>query len=164
MKLKQKICKLLKWGAILTSPFFPVWIWGPTDLVETLYPNATQQQAVRIIEEEKSKLDINEPVDLIVYPNNELREFYVQGYCGISPDREGYVIGANLRDLDRILIRHELYHIKKDKKKFDGTIIENSKTALDYFRHPNSEIKQSLDTFYFMEPRANIYSITGIKL
>jgi hypothetical protein len=167
MRFKNIAKKVTKWGVILTSPLWPIWIWAPTDLVETIYPNVkNQQEAYRILEEEKNKLGIKKPVDLRVYENDELREFGSQGYSGISSDGEGFTIGANIGDLDRILLRHELYHIHRgDCEKYPKRVGKTKEEDLEYFmpRKENPSLGPP-EYFYLMEPRANIYSITGIKL
>ena len=51
MKFKSIAKKVTKWGVIITSPLWPIWVWAPTDLVETLYPNVrNQQEAYQILE------------------------------------------------------------------------------------------------------------------
>lgn len=166
MKFKKLIGKIAKWGLIATSPIWPIWINAPTELVETIYPNVkNRQEAYQILKEEKSRLGIQKSIDLRIYDNNELREVYIKGYSGVSFDGEDFVIGANIGDLDRILLRHELYHIQRgDCTKKVG---ETKQNDLDYFRMLREKNPNSLGHpkyFYLQEPRADIYSVTGIRL
>ena len=163
MKLKNLSKKIAKWGLIFTSPFWPLWIEAPTELVSTIYPNVkNRHEAYQILEEEKQKLGIQKPVDLRIYDNNELREVFIGGYSGISSDGRGFTIGANIGDLDRILLRHELYHIYRGD--CDKKVGETKGDDIEYFM-PKKENPLCLGPkyFYIIEPRAKIYSITRIK-
>ena len=169
MKFKSIAKKVAKWGVIITSPLWPIWVWAPTDLVETLYPNVrNQQEAYQILEEEKDKLGIKSPIDLRIYENNELREFGSQGYSGKLSKKDGFAIGINRKDLNRIVLRHELYHIfRGDCERAPNEIDETKDDVLEYYRKLRKVNPNSLGPpkyFYLMEPKANIYSITGIKL
>ena len=164
MSIKNIAKKVTKWGIVLTSPLWPLWISAPTELVEAIYPEVkNRQEAYQILEEEKQKLGILKLVDLRIYDNNELKEVYIKGYSGISQDGDGFTIGANISDLDRILLRHELYHIYRGD--WTRRVGNSKEDDLGYFmpRKENPSLGHP-KYFYLMEPRANIYSVTGIKL
>lgn len=166
MKMKKIIKKIVKWG-VFTTPLWPIWVWGLTDLVEKVYPNIkTQQEAYQILGEEKNKLGMRDSIDLRIYENNELREFGVQGYAGKLSKENSLIIGVNRRDLSRILLRHELYHLHKEEiKPLEDPNDETKEGALNYYRklRKGNKLLGTPKHFFLMEPRANIYSITGIK-
>lgn len=162
MKFKKLIGKIAKLCLIVTSPMWPLWIAAPTELIETLYPNVkTTQEAHKILEQEKKKLGMTDQVRLRIYEKDELRELYINGYSGKKHDGSGFIIASNMSDLDRILIRHELYHIHKDKV---GHAFETKQADLDYKKSSKRSLGYVSKYFYMLEPRANIYSVTGIRL
>ena len=92
MKLKNLSKKIAKWGFIFTSPFWPLWIEAPTELVSTIYPNVkNRHEAYQILEEEKQKLGIQKPVDLRIYDNNELREVSGKDYDHYKQRTEEFI-------------------------------------------------------------------------
>ena len=163
MKTSKLMKKLAIWGIVYTSPLWPIWLSIPQEIVRTMWPKIESiQEAQKIIDEEKIKLGINNPVELRIYDKGELREIHSAGYCAKNTNSDGFVIGANKRDLTRILIRHELYHLKRDI----AVIAESKSTKQEDIRFLKKQDEDGFNPkyFYLMEPRANLYSISGIKL
>ncbi len=163
--------ELLGFVLILAIAGFPILDRVSTNLIRKIYPNIkTTQKACTILNQEKNKLGIKEEIELRVYENDELEEFGVGGYSAKS--NNGFVIGSNIGELDRILIRHELYHIYRDKDSFIGYVNDNKQDDLDEYRQEKermynlsriSLLKHKIMYDFVQEPRANIYSVTGIK-
>lgn len=62
-------------GAMLTLPVYPLWVAVPREIVEEVSPNfKDEQETYSILEEEKRKLGIEEPINLRIYENNELEK------------------------------------------------------------------------------------------
>lgn len=88
-----------------------------------------------------------------------------RGYCGINPNRPGFVIGLNANAMDRRTIRHELYHLKKDRNEL-RTLTGNRYEDILLMEEKDKTDSPWTNSYYInkMEPRANLYSLTGIEM
>jgi hypothetical protein len=141
-------------------PYLPSAVSG---LAKTVWPNAdSMAEAHKILEEEKENIGIDDDMVLRVYENDELSEVGSNGYSAFGPDGKGYVIGVNKSSLDRILIRHELAHIKNgDVTKRAGM---DKDEDLDLLREQRGYNPDALEYHLSQEPRAVLYSVSGFGI
>ncbi|HLC53828.1 MAG TPA: hypothetical protein VJK03_04770 [Candidatus Nanoarchaeia archaeon] len=142
-------------GMIAVSPLL---LHGITELEHELSPTAkTREGACIMLQEEKEKLGIDAPIELRIFEDDSLKEKGVLAYTGRHP-KEGYTIGASKSSLNRIIFRHELYHVKRDCL---ATVSETKEGDLPllqrrYFFNGRN--------YFIEEPRANLYALFGIRL
>ena len=123
---------------------------------------------MQIIKEESKKLGLDAKFELRIYENDELSSINVNGYSGKNRDG-GFVIGSNKSNLDRILIRHELYHIargdlKDDESAYAGKSKTEDMKLLTQQYGESFDGATALNYLYFKESAVNLYSWSGIKL
>lgn len=147
-----------------------------------LSPTLSKEQAYKVIEEEKEKIGMRKdiPISLIVYDHNELSAAaYASGASTVLKANDlvvGAVIISNKDSLDRVLIRHELYHLMKDNlindrfTQLDGPLrIDESGIKSEGLSSIPKVFKEKplcdqIKYLYGIESRATLYSTTGIKL
>ncbi len=157
MNLKQKIFLGLFCAATLVNPLTIKCATAPN-----LQDKLSQEEAEAILREEKNNLEITIPVE------------YQWGTCegygaalGRHPDKEAAIIFADPKKIDRVTIRHELYHLYQQGDISNlakvGKNPAETKATLDlYFE--NFILTFSWRFFLYEEPAADLYSITGIRL
>ncbi len=163
-KLIGNILIGLCWGLLPSE----LWMSLPKigRVAQSLSQKLDASQAKIMIEEEKRKLGIKENVNLVIYENQELDMAGLEGFSTYFPTDNSYIIGADPKYLDRILIRHELYHIFRkdmdiasipaafrlpDKKDITAFLQGDGKNEIFRYR-------------LLMEPRACLYSVSGMRL
>jgi len=149
-------------GLLIVSAPYPLYNTVIFSEVQRAAPKIqTIEEAYGVLNEEKSKIGIEDKVALVINDEDKLKKINIGGFCGRND--EGYVIGADMSNLSRFLIRHELYHIFRDGcPKFRPTI---ERFVEDYTREVSiRNLASNLKFYYFQEQRANIYALTGLKL
>ena len=142
---------------------YPIWIDEYARRLENDYRINSKKELEEVINREKKKLGITRQFEVIIYKNNELEIKEMKAYAGREKDNVRYFLGVNKHDINEIVIKHELYHLIRDLgiTKTDEEII---KMNFDYSVKPPNKYLKWLKDFYISEPRADIYSVTGIKL
>jgi len=158
----KEVCRAGLGLAVSTLPaLYPFWVKAPASFVKVVWPNIeSREEADRILEEEKRALGIGEDVSLRIYEDDGLRETGVLGYSALDPKGEGYVIGVNRSDLDRLLLRHELYHIHKGD--VTASAGRSKEEDLELLKRKN-DINACCKYYFLQEPRAELYSFTGVR-
>lgn len=168
-KNRKGVMKIGILATLLTSLTYPLIVNTATKPIRYLWPNAKNSTEVReIIEEEKRKLGLTQSIELRIYEKDELKRFDVGGYIGKNPNGEGLILGANASKLDRILIRHELYHVANgdlSEELFElGETKKEDMENIRLFREgKTARPNQVLNYWFNQEPSADIYSITGFR-
>jgi hypothetical protein len=159
MNLKEKIFLGLFCAAALVNP-----ITLQIATTPNLQTKLSQAEAEQVLEEEKKNLEITIPVE---YQWGTTDNDWYFAALARHPDRETAVIFADSKNIDRVLIRHELYHLYKaggisTLVKVGRNPKETRAVLDDLFKDPTKVI--SLGYLLYYEPAANLYSITGIRL
>lgn len=166
MRIPKKLKKYALWMCLTIAPYpYYVGIIN-TEILDRTPKIQTTEEAYNILEEEKANLGIRDKFILQISEGDELHRIGARGFCGVNED--GYVIGSNKSDLSRLLLRHELYHYFRA----GGCAYKVGKTIEDSIQIkgaarenlPIWHIGPKLIFYYVDEPRAVIYSITGLKL
>ena len=165
MRIPKNLRKYTLWLLIASAPF-PIYSALFFSAIQDISPKIkTIEEAHEVLGEEKSKLGIEDKVAIIINDEDKLKKIKIGGFCGRND--EGYVIGADMSNLSRFLLKHELYHLFRDGcPKFRPTIehfVEDAKIKAN----GESSIRNlapNLKFYYFEEPRANIYALTGLRL
>ena len=166
----KKIAKRIATALLVTLPMlYPVYPALVQKSISMTWPNAsTHQEAYSILSQEKKKLDIDEPITLRIYENDELKEVNVNAYSALKKSG-GYVIGINKSSLDRIILRHELTHIKNgDYKSIKGKQVyagDSKEEDIAILKEQRESGDFPLASYcYYMEPIADFYSFSGIRI
>ncbi len=163
MRIPQILRKYVLWLLIVSVPY-PLYNMVISNIIQDISPKIkTVEAAYVVLNEEKSKLGIKDKIVLQVSEDNKLKKVGVEGFCGRG--NEGYVVGANMSELNRILIRHELYHLFRDGcDKFRPTIDDFLKETIEAKKDLHiRNIIPNLKYYYLEEPRANLYAWTGLR-
>jgi len=127
----------------------------------------TEEQAYIILNQEAKKLDISHTIKLIISEKNVYSNLGIRGFAAQDSLQSEYLIGINKKDLDRIILRHELYHLYSVGSNLPKYSTSESGTLLYFQNIVNSKdrkIGYDMDVFVKYEAPAFIYAVTGIKL
>ena len=127
------------------------------------------EEAYKVLEEEKEKLEIQDNISLVVDEDNKLRKYRVGATC--RKNDYGTVIIANKLDLKRILLRHEIYHhFQKACNLKGGANIEEAirlfeEEKKNFENRPFIDFLLRKDTwkYLYFEAASNTYALTGLK-
>ncbi len=116
----------------------------------------SETDAYLILNEEKAKLGIHDPV---ILRRNSMSKS--EAYSGKNR-KGGFIIGYKPILFTRINMRHELYHIKNDALGYAG----NNAQEYNSLPHASTEklSMRKIKYLFIEEPRANLYSLTGLRL
>ncbi|MBI3026586.1 hypothetical protein HYY70_00590 [Candidatus Woesearchaeota archaeon] len=163
MRIPKKLRKYALWLFIASA--YPIYSNEIFATIQDVWPKIkTTEEAIRILNEEKSKLGIEVKVALAMDQEDKFKEINIGAFCGRN--EEGYFIGIGKPSLSRFVIRHELYHLFRDGcKGFAPTIDYVVEKVREEERNPRiMDLVPFIKRKYLIEPRANIYALTGLKL
>jgi hypothetical protein len=151
----------------------PTVLRGALDLASQLSHKAQSvEEAQSLMQREKAELGIEDRVDILIANDDEFeREAHLAGFLDKSHSGNRFLMGLNKSRLDRVIIRHELYHVIKNRKYLfsDKITIEPTVQAyLEVFKAKGddiiSEVKFPWTYWTQHEWQADIYALTGLKL
>lgn len=113
-----------------------------------LSPKMNKGELEIILDKEKSKFDIKKK-DIQIFFDNNLRSSNAR-----KIDNDVYIISLSRNQRNKMILRHELYHIAKGHCDRYSNYLD-----LNVFKVG----MRFLDYTFVMEPTASIYSLTGLK-
>ena len=120
----------------------------------------TKEHAYEFLNDERRKLQIESPIQLQISSTPYIgNSFY--GVCGVND--YGSIIVVSQKGLNRIALKHEIYHVKQGRHGKLGNTLEESIAAIEK-QDRSIPFLIKLRAFYAFEWQADLYALTGLKM